>query len=278
MLEKVFSVKNDERKTHKVVTVLGAKLKIRTKKKSFPVLPYLEIHLCDHCNLNCKGCGHFCYLVRDEIFTDLEQFTKDINELSKKIFIKQIRLMGGEPLLHKQVNEFINITREAYPKSDIRLVTNGILLPTMKEDFWETCRKNKIKIDMSKYPIVGNKFAEYLDLLDDNRVSLGQIHLAKRFFSQRNPKGDSDYKKAFSACISKKCVNLWHSKLYICPAVFRYYYNQNNEEKLEMPKGYDIYSLSGEEIMKYMNKPDNACRFCLLESIEYPWEQHNESK
>ena len=67
-----------------------------------PRIPYLETHLCDHCNLNCKSCSHFCPLVTEPTFTDLEQYTKDIRVLSKKLAIRTIRLMGGEPLLHPQ--------------------------------------------------------------------------------------------------------------------------------------------------------------------------------
>lgn len=296
ILEKVFSVKNDERKTHKVISIVGLKFKYRisnhnnittqqnnnnasitikaeNKKAEKPTLPYIETHLCDHCNLNCKGCGHHCNSVKEEIFTDIIQYTKDINELAKKIYIRQIRLMGGEPLLHPEVNKFMIETRKAFPKSDIRLVTNGILLPSMKEDFWQTCRANKIKIDLSKYPIVGNKFSEYLDLLDDNDVELGMIHLSKKFYSKRNPKGDSDYIQAFNACKSKRCVNLWHSKLWTCSAVYRYYYNVRFNTNFDLPIGIDIYAVSGKEIVETLNKPDPACRWCLIKAVAYPWEK-----
>lgn len=280
-LEKIFSVKNDKDKKHKVVNVCGLKMKFKKKVEQSklslnqvkPTLPYLEVHLCDHCNLNCKGCGHQCPDVDGEVFTDVEQFTNDINELSKKIFIKKIRLMGGEPLLHPQVNRFMFETRKAFPRADIRLVTNGILLPTMEESFWKTCRDNNIIIDMSKYPIVGNKFAEYLDLLDDNDVKLGIIHLSKKFFTKRNDKGDSNIKEAFNACSSKYCVNLWKSKLYTCPACFRYYSNKRHKENRELPVGLDIYKVTGEEIKNKMNKPISACRYCLVDPIYFPWEK-----
>lgn len=85
----------------------------RLKKLDKPYLRYLETHLCDHCNLNCKSCTHFCPLVTEPTFTDLEQYTKDIRTLSKKLAIRTIRLMGGEPLLHPQVNDFIRVTRSS---------------------------------------------------------------------------------------------------------------------------------------------------------------------
>lgn len=281
ILEKIFSVKNDDRGTHKIITVAGVKLKLKqknTKQKSvikpqLPKIKYMETHLCDHCNLNCKRCGHFCNLINEEIFTDLEQYKKDIVELSKKIQIGQIRLMGGEPLLHPQVNEFVIATRQAFPKSDIRIVTNGILLPAMKEDFWETCRANRVKIDLSKYPIVGNKFSEYLDLLDDNNVALGYIHLAKKFHSKRNENGDSDIVEAFKACSSKNCVTLWKQKIWVCPACYREYSNKIYNENRDLPDGLNIYEATSEEMMKVLNHPCEACRWCSITSTMYPWEK-----
>jgi ABC-2 type transport system ATP-binding protein len=78
--------------------------------------------------------------VTEPTFTDLEQYTKDIRTLSKKLAIRTIRLMGGEPLLHPRVNDFMRVTREAYPHSKIFIVTNGLLLLKMLNDFWETLR------------------------------------------------------------------------------------------------------------------------------------------
>lgn len=43
-----------------------------------PRLLYFEYHLTDQCNLNCKGCGHFCNLVDKDHFADLENYKKDL--------------------------------------------------------------------------------------------------------------------------------------------------------------------------------------------------------
>lgn len=242
-------------------------------KNERPRLYYLETHLCDHCNLNCKGCGHFSPLV-SEIFADLEQFTKDMWEITSKIRVDQLRLMGGEPLLHPQVNEFIAVAREAFPKTDIRIVTNGVLLPTMPKSFWETLRNNRIVVDMSKYPVVGNKFAEYLDLLDDNDIPLGIIHLSKRFYSQTNYNGDSDIKETYYNCGSKNCVNLWHSKIYNCPACYVSYFNEYFNDDIPVPEGIDIYKFSGEEIVEKMYKPISQCKFCDTKNLKcFDWAQ-----
>ena len=124
---------------------------VSTKKEKFkfgkmflPTLDYLETHVVDHCNLNCKGCSHFCNLA-EEKFIDVESIRKDFVQLSKVYKnIKVIRLMGGEPLLHPEINEIMKSVRASFPYSQIKLATNGLLLPKMKEHFWKTCRDNNI--------------------------------------------------------------------------------------------------------------------------------------
>ena len=121
------------------------------------MLDYLELHLTDHCNLNCKGCSHFSPIAT-KWFAKLSDYRHDLERLSQLFFnIRKIRLLGGEPLLHPEVNAFIAATRQHFPLASVVLVTNGILLPTMDEDFWKCCQKNGVTIDMTIYPPVSKK-------------------------------------------------------------------------------------------------------------------------
>ena len=106
-----------------------------------------EVQLVEHCNLNCKCCSHFSPLCKEE-FLDVEEYRKDCKRLSE-LFNGQanfIRLMGGEPLLHPEIEKILEITKENFPKSIIDLDTNGILVLSMKKEFWESMRKTKINL------------------------------------------------------------------------------------------------------------------------------------
>ena len=43
-----------------------------------PVLYHFEVHITDHCNLNCKGCAHFSNLCKPT-FADLDEFEADMS-------------------------------------------------------------------------------------------------------------------------------------------------------------------------------------------------------
>ena len=113
-----------------------------------------EVHVCEHCNLNCKGCYHFSPLAKEE-FLDVVEWENDCKRLSI-LFDREmefISLMGGEPLLHPKICDLLKITRKYFDIGDVSIITNGILLLDMDDDFWNTCRENNVTIRQTKYPI-----------------------------------------------------------------------------------------------------------------------------
>ena len=245
-----------------------------------PVIPLMITNLVEHCNLNCKGCLHYCPLVEEEVYVEVEQFNKDMHELARKLIIGRLRLMGGEPLLHPQIDVFIKVARTAFPFTDIYLHTNGLLLPEMPEAFWQACRENRVRISISKYPVITNdKASEWLELIENKNVKVGGIHLAKEFFSKKNPEGNSDIELEHSLCTQKICVTLRKSKIYPCNECFIEHYNSYFGSNYPVPPSIDIYINSGEEIVQQLFKPFSACGFCSysMKGI-FPWEQSKKEK
>src|SRR3990172_2333761 len=154
----------------------------RIKQKiGIPTLGYVETHLTDHCNLNCKGCDHFSPIA-PKWYCDLEDHARDMRQLSRLFSnIEKIRLMGGEPLLHPEVNTFLAVTRKYFPRSDIRLVTNGVLLQKMSRNFWEACKENKIIIDISIYPPFLAKTPMWVETARKQEVEINTSDTGKFF-------------------------------------------------------------------------------------------------
>lgn len=61
----------------------------------------------EHCNLKCAGCTHFSSIAKEE-YLDIGEFQKDITRISELTNSRArfINLLGGEPLLHPQVEAF----------------------------------------------------------------------------------------------------------------------------------------------------------------------------
>ena len=124
-------------------------------KKKITQIDSIEIDLVSHCNLNCKGCTHFSPIA-EKWFIDVEDFRMDVKRTSELLpddCVKRFYILGGEPLLHKDINKMLVIAREAYKTLPIYIITNGFLLDKMDKEFWDICRQYNIVIEITKYPV-----------------------------------------------------------------------------------------------------------------------------
>ena len=300
-IENVFSVRNSYDKRHKIITVLGTKIKHKRKLKEkedlnlqiyrlqkentllnkfMPkdFLDYIEIHLLEHCNLNCASCTHFCPLA-EEYYLDIETFTKDLNRLADLTNrrIGKIRLMGGEPLLHPELNKFMEKAREIFPNTDISLVTNGILLNKQKQDFWDCCYKNDILITISGYPIkIDYGYIEHKAKVNNIRLHIQGGGNAKAEFWHwvLDLNGKQAPTESFKNCYhANKCIFLKNGKLYTCPIIpnicnFNKYFDKHLEVT---PLDFiDIYKTENiMEILNFLAKPVPFCRYCDIQHMTW---------
>jgi hypothetical protein len=78
----------------------------------------------------------------------LESFAQDVFRLSDALHARDIRLVGGEPLLNPQIVDFLKAARASGIASQVMVTTNGLLLNSMKDAFWE----NVDFVWLSQYP------------------------------------------------------------------------------------------------------------------------------
>jgi len=69
-------------------------------------------------------------------FADLNSFAQDIKVLSSVLRAGEFKFVGGEPLLHPQLLEFLRLARETQIANRLILVTNGTLLHRVPEALW----------------------------------------------------------------------------------------------------------------------------------------------
>lgn len=267
---KLFSLNQNE------LIFFGVKFK-NNKSNNLPKLPRLEVHIVDHCNLNCRGCTHFCSLA-DEKFLDIDVYEKDLKEIVKKINFNEIKLLGGEPLLHPQIHKFILKTREICPNIKILLTTNCILLKSATDEFWSAMKKADAMFQLTKYPPMNAQFCEILDLVDSKGIVIDGVHVANKFWLTKNPNGDSCAVKVYKNCPSAYCRQYRNSRLYICPdACYMDLYNKHFNKNIPTDEGIDIYSHTSKEIYEYLTTPKLTCRYCVSKD-DYKYVDWSQSK
>lgn len=252
---------------------LGRWLRNRSWPSSRPVLRYLEFHLTDHCNMNCGGCIHFAPMA-DRWFADIGHVKADFARL-KMLFrnIRDIRVMGGEPLLHPDCTNFLRIVRDAFPAARLELVTNGLLLENQPESFWADCCATRTIISLSVYPPIRDRLAGI-----SARCRSEGVHLDAKdgsmFQARYVPAGDMDARKAFRFCRGNWyfCPILRDGRIYKCAmGCYAAYWNRGAKTKLPVEDGLPIGSATGPEILDYLMRPMPTCAYCSPTPRSFTW-------
>ncbi len=237
-------------------------------------LSQVEFHIVDHCNLNCAHCNHFTPLA-SENFCKIDDIISDFKKL-KKIFdnIGKIFIVGGEPLLHPELIKILKPLRSIYPKSEIIIITNGILLDKQNEDFFKALKEHNIALSMTHYPIKVD-YEGWIKKLDEMGIKAYYFSLDRNKMRKQNLdiNGKSNKDKAFSMCHEKNCHFVRDGKLYICTPVpnicfLNKYFSVNFEVKktdyIDLNK-----TKSASKINAIFKKPINFCKYCTDKEMEF---------
>ena len=242
-------------------------------------LTYLETHVTDICNLKCRGCMHFSNLAKQPNEPDLESFEKDLKrltELFNHIYI--IRLLGGEPLLSKKLVDYVRLVRKSFPVSELRIVTNGLLVPRMTEEVCSVLKECHVSMDVSPYPPTIDMIDEIKAFLDSNGIPYGTI--AEKLTSFRKSISSepvSDVEKSMEICGSSHCHFLRDGKIAKCPLVFfiedfdKYYNYEIHSKDI-----FDIYkNVDANELKMKLDGASDLCKYCPDHPEFIEWKETN---
>lgn len=243
-----------------------------------PLLKYLETNIVDYCNLNCKGCSHFSNLFNVGDMVPFDVYCKDLELISKHVNLFQFRMLGGEILLNERLIDYIKVTRKLLPNTEIWIVTNGILIPKQKEEFFYQCKQNEIGIDISVYSpttYVRDAILECLKKYNLNFHFTGKI---VTFGKNIDVGGCANKFNAMKNCREHTCHFFRAGRIYKCPfealgnKFFEYY-----EINIKLLGGINIYDkeLDWNKLIYCLeNEPVEACRYCGDET-QYKWSVSN---
>lgn len=236
------------------------------------VLPHIEVHAVDYCNLNCKACIHYSGLYRKEEFQKEIVFSdiKGISTLTKDII--SFYILGGEPLLREDLGEVVKYGRECLPKSDIQVLTNGLLVSESLGKVWAAMRQANVTLTISEYEPTSRHRDEIIKVLQNNKVPyiIRPYNDKDSFVKTIALKADSKYKHT---CICDGCINVYKGKIARCPAVM-YLEKLNSEFHMNFPEE-GIYSLhdfaNAKDLYEKMLERIPLCAHCIDYKVD--WER-----
>lgn len=231
-----------------------------------------EVHLIDSCNLNCKGCLHFSPLAKPNSFYPFEEFKKEIERLAELFDGKfgWIHLLGGEPLLNPRIEDYLDVIGSNVKKGRVDIITNGLLIKKMPASFFEKCKKYGIIISITKYPINLNyeEIEEFVKGYGCQIEFYGDKTKETSFMTASLVANSTmSYKKNYLDCkFSNACVTLYEGKLYYCslPAYARFYNEEFGDTFDYSHDSISIYDHGKKEILDFLRKPHEFCKYCDL--------------
>lgn len=248
------------------------------EKTNLPIMPYLECNIVDSCNLKCKGCTHFSNLFDENIFVDYESLLDDLKQISQKVYIAELRLLGGEPLLHPELEKIIESVRKILPFTDINVVTNGLLITKVSENLFDIMRKSDIGFHISRYIPTNHQMENIVRRLEKENVNFFiEDATITQFGKTLDMKGKSNAKKAQEACISLGCRFLRNRKMYKCPfeGLIDIFADIYGYKQIPENRGFDIYdeNINWErKLEEYFLRPVEMCKYCAEKCELFDWE------
>lgn len=229
-------------------------------------LHFIDLNITTVCQNRCAACSH-AIPFSEPYMMDVETAVRDLAALVPILHVKEVHLVGGEPLLHPKVGEFVKAVRNSGIADTVIVVTNGRAIPKMPESFWEM----KAEMILSIYD---NLDPEILPMA----IALSEKYGFKlipegfaRFFTQfRDGDGSSFY-----SCKERLggCYTVHEGKFFLCaqscffPSRF-----------LGLTAGIDGLALEGiteNGLRDFIGreKPLNACRICGVGNATTHWHE-----
>lgn len=134
------------------------------------------------CNLGCRNCWSLMPYYKAPFHFDLNEIKTNLKKLSDCDKVKNIQLIGGETLLHPDINEIISYI-STLNFDIISIYTNGTIIP---KDFEIALEKmdSRFSVYITEYGNKSTKVKELQELCDKYNVynelnTFGNIHGSK---------------------------------------------------------------------------------------------------
>lgn len=251
----------------------GADINRALESLTEPIETYgLELRAAEACNLTCVGCSQSSPFLEPE-YPDLHELEECLSLLSKVLSPGRITVLGGEPLLNKDIASVLDIVRNCGMQAEVYLTTNGLLLDQTDDAFWELVDCVEMSVYPATRPILEKKLPSIRKKARAFNVRLELIEVDTfRHINLTYPiKNKELIEKIYRACNYKMhCHTLYEGRFYLCapaPNVARAIEGRTGEQVQLLSNGIEVMGNSRlhEQLLAYLTSesPLDACAYCL---------------
>lgn len=241
-------------------------------------LPQVEFAITTTCNLKCKNCTNYIpYLPRDKqrtiSFSDFQTYLSNLLANADKL--NALLLLGGEPLLHKELPQMLDFALQNPKIESVYITTNGTIYfsDSLRAVFERHKGNPKLWIWVSNYtanPRLAKRLKSY-DLVAYLKAhNMNYIFIDDNVWGEAQPptykefnRTDAENSAYFLEC-NTPCVSVYGNELSICPRASHFAANgtisQRAQSKTKVAENMafmDAKSLTGGGGNRLTKKPTN---------------------
>lgn len=247
-------------------------------------ISHLEWHVTHYCNLTCQGCLHFSDYGH-EGSTDYETLKDWYKKWSPRLAPNTIDILGGEPLLNKDILKIISLTREYWDDpylERLNLQSNGLLLDRFP-DLPKVLKEANCSISLSQHsddPVYNKLFEKAKDTLKQWQEEYGietnvfDFHSfwMKTYHGYGNdmePYEDNNPEESWNNCpTGQDCFQIHEGSIYKCSPLA---YLPMQKNKVNLSSKWNFYltytplspDASDDEVLEFFSrKAEKYCSMC----------------
>ena len=233
---------------------------------------HCDLNVAAGCNFACTACSHAAP-VNERWFMGVEELASDLAAIKPFMSFHRLQMVGGEPTLNSNLTALMDVARASGVCREIMVITNGSLLPKMKEDFWKALDS----LQLSIYPTLDPSIPEFTKAKCKEFEKPFYSTTYTDFYQQvRREPNDGQH---FHSCHWRTdCYTLHRGSFYLCPqSTFFPKVLLGHESNDGLP----VAGLTEEKLEAFLTRkePLESCRVCMAnEMVSKPWGESKRSE
>ena len=129
----------------------------------------LDLVLTEKCSLKCKDCSNLMQYYAKPVDEDFSQLISTLEKFMSAVdYVYEIRIIGGEPLMYKRIDEVMEKVLSYKNCGNIVIYTNGTIVP--KENKINIFKNDKIYFKISNYGSISRNVEKLEKTLEKNNI------------------------------------------------------------------------------------------------------------
>lgn len=225
----------------------------------------IELPIVDRCNLDCVACSHFSPLAAG--VPDMEPAeAAEMLDRMPCISVDQLLIIGGEPMLHPELKEFIDIAYERRQRMKCRMVVSNCTLYDKVRDWLpDELARTGTMLAFSDY-VANRKHLDRVIADRDKRFSTIRFGESPAVFNRYLKSTDCRYALDKHLCGQRVCLTLRGGRLWACSSVACISTLNAAYGTAIMPSEFDSWRIEDiecrDDLVILQNLPNPFCRHC----------------